>query len=309
MQKILLIIVCLLLLASSAQAQMSLTGLWIDSRTANDFWEINGNDEGFRFTAYGGSPAQPRYLSRGVALALEQGQLHATMRDLPERCCNQQGRLQIKIISPNQLEVSGNYWPIGNESQAQPASFTLTREGAPTATPSLPSISFDPPTRNINPGPTTPGWQGCWFGDGWASFFIVKQQNTLLMYWYYSQEAPFFGLYQLSADEQQAEGVAVSLVQKPGNTFYNHVLSLNKEALEIVVQVRRLAAPMEDGRWVSWSNAPVTSFTMQKVNDQIAPAEQSYVLNWFKDNQPQAMLEQTLQKARQQGQLLERSYE
>ena len=315
MLKIILSIPLLLLcLAGPAAAQQEFTGLWIDNRTGNDFWEINGTDEGFRFTAYGGSPAEPRYLSRGVALALEPGQMHATVRDLPGYCCGQQGRLSIRQISASQLQIDGHFWPIGQEDKPQPTSFTLTREGTPLAglTPEsmpLPSIIYEFQSVGPPPGPTTATWNGSWQGDGWASFFISQEDNRLFMYWYYSEESPFYGLYTLAEDGLSAQGVALALSAKPGNTFYQHQLSLTQQPLAIKVSARRLAAPLEDGNWVTWENAPTTSFSLQKISDQLPSREQAHLRKWFAGQQPEGLLQQTLKQAEASGQLLKRNYE
>ena len=298
-------------LAASAQAQTSLTGLWIDNRTGNDFWEINGNDEGFRFTAYGGSPADPRYLSRGVALALEAGLLNATIRDLPGRCCNQQGRLQIKMISPNQLEVTGSFWAMDDEERQTPATFTLSRQGmtAVSSAPAqvvLPSISYDPLPQQVE-GQATPTWQGSWQGDGWARFFIKQIDNQLRMFWYYAPESQFFGLYQ--AEGNTARGTALSTVVKPGQTFYHHQLTLTEDPLQIEVKTRRLAAPLEDGRWVTFENAPLITMTLQKISDALPRQETEIMDSWFAGNQPQTILQNTLQQAAQSGRLIKRNYE
>lgn len=311
LKKIALALGVLFFLSGPGWAQAPLTGLWIDNRTANDFWEINGNDEGFRFTAYGGSPSEPRYLSRGVALALEEGQLYATLKDLPGRCCGQQGSLRIKVVSPNQLEVTGEFWPVDNKADAVPVSFTLTREGVPlnAAASVFPSITYDNPASSMEPGATSPTWDGSWHGDGWASFFIQQKGNLLQMYWYYSQESPFYGLYTLSEDGKSASGTAVSLVASPGNTFYYHELKLNNDPLQITVTMRRLAAPLEDGRWVSFSNAPPTSFVLQKVSDTLPVADKAHLANWFEHNQPGAMLQATLDKAANENHLIKRNYD
>ncbi len=313
-KKIVLILCLWLGCCAQASAQAPLSGLWVDSRTGNDFWEINGTEEGFRFTAYGGSAADPRYLSRGVAIALEQGELHATVRDLPGRCCGQQGRLRIKMVSENQLEISGQFWVAGDpagDRAATSVNFTLVREGAqPTGPVSPPpSIKYEPPLGALPSGPVSVSWSGSWRGDGWAQFFILQQGNILQMHWYYSQESPFYGLYTLAADGQSAQGTAVALVQAPGNTFYAHKLGLNKEPLSINVAVRRLAAPLEDGRWVSWDNAPSTSFSLQKISDDLPLAERADMLSWFGRYKPEALLRQTLEEALQSGRLVKRSYE
>lgn len=290
-----------LLLAFSATgwAQTSLSGLWIDSRTGNDFWEITGTDEAFRFTAYGGSPAAPRYLSRGVAVALEAGEMRASIRDLPEYCCGQQGSLRVKVVSENKLEVDGQYR--GADGAISEVSFSLSRQGSQTASLPLPSITYDGQAELV-PGQTTAGWSGAWHGDGWASFFIVQQDNKLYMYWYYSKESPFFGEYELKGD--LAAGTAVALVDSPGNTYYYQELKLGDKQIEVAS--RRLAAPLEDGRWVSWSQAPLNNFVLHKINDQIPFQETGYLKQWFSSNHPADMLRNTLEQAAQAGKLLER---
>jgi hypothetical protein len=310
----------LLLLLSSAPAwgQISLTGLWVDSRTGRDFWEIEGDEQGFRFTAYGGNPASPRYLSRGVALALQPGHLNATVRDLPGHCCAQQARFNLRIINSGQMQAEGAFSAAaqpglteGKEEKAE--SFTLTRLGTGTA--ALPSPPLAPPSISYDPvpappkGQTSPVWQGSWQGDGWARFFIIQDGSSLKMFWYYSPQSPFFGLYQLDSSGLQASGIALAQIKEPGDTFYQHELTMHPETLRIELRSRRLAAPLEDGRWVTWKSNPSIRINLSKIADAL-PADELAILNdWFSRSQPRALLERTLKQAAQENKLLEREHE
>ncbi|MDR1396373.1 MAG: hypothetical protein LBJ14_01360 [Desulfarculales bacterium] len=303
----------LLLLGSAGPlwAQTSLTGLWVDSRTGRDFWEIEGNEQGFRFTAYGGNPSSPRYLSRGVALSLQAGHLNATVSDLPGRCCAQQGRLSIQVRSPNQLQVEGSFWNLNQpEEEGQQESFTLTRLGTENvSSPSPPPIIDYNPSPLPESGHTSPTWEGSWQGDGWARFFIAREGDTLKMFWYYSPQAPFFGFYQLDSSGLKAEGTALAETKSPGNTFYRHELRLDPDKLNIEIISRRLAAPLEDGRWVTWKNNPGNSISLHKLDDDLPLPERTALEQWFRRNRPQDIFESTLRQADREGALLKREHE
>lgn len=88
-----------------------LTGLWVDPRTGNDFFELRGSDTALEFTAYGGSPTSPRYLSKGSAKAAGPGRLEGMAADVAGRCCGNQGRLTFRVLGPDSLEISAVWWP------------------------------------------------------------------------------------------------------------------------------------------------------------------------------------------------------
>ena len=89
----------------------SLSGIWVDSRTGADFFKITGGDEGFEFTAYGGSLDLPRYLSQGRARPAGQGRYAGRAQDAAGHCCGNQGRLIFRQIKKDVLEVSSVWWP------------------------------------------------------------------------------------------------------------------------------------------------------------------------------------------------------
>ena len=97
-----------------------LAGVWVDPRTGNDYFQIKDSAQGFSFTAYGGSLAQPRYLSKGEARQAGPGRYEATARDVEGYCCGNQARLIFRQISPEELEVSSIWWPIGQPDPGSP---------------------------------------------------------------------------------------------------------------------------------------------------------------------------------------------
>lgn len=97
-----------------------LTGIWVDPRTGNDYFRIKDSLQGFSFTAYGGSLAQPRYLSKGKARQAGPGRFEASARDVEGYCCGNQARLIFRQISPEKLEVSSIWWPAGQPDPGSP---------------------------------------------------------------------------------------------------------------------------------------------------------------------------------------------
>lgn len=97
-----------------------LAGIWVDPRTGNDYFQIKDSPQGFSFSAYGGSLAQPRYLSKGEARRAGPGRFEASARDQKGYCCGNQARLIFRQISPEELEVSSIWWPIGQPDPGTP---------------------------------------------------------------------------------------------------------------------------------------------------------------------------------------------
>jgi hypothetical protein len=91
----------------------NLSGLWVDSRTGSDFFKITGSDSGFSFLAYGGSLAQPRYLSKGRAQPAGPQRLEGSAQDQPDYCCGNQGSFSFRQLDPNKMEVAAFWWPQG----------------------------------------------------------------------------------------------------------------------------------------------------------------------------------------------------
>ena len=118
-------------------ASGDLSGTWVDPRTGNDFFDIKGSRQGFSFTAYGGSLAQPRYLSRGRARAQGDGRLLGRARDVEGHCCGNQGRLVFKVLGPDRMEVSSFWWPLGRPDPGTPVGepFIIQRTRGPAAGP------------------------------------------------------------------------------------------------------------------------------------------------------------------------------
>jgi hypothetical protein len=97
-----------------------LAGIWVDPRTGNDYFQIKDSPKGFSFTAYGGSLAQPRYLSKGEARRSGPGRFEGSARDVSGYCCGNQARLIFRQISPEELEISSIWWPIGQTDPGMP---------------------------------------------------------------------------------------------------------------------------------------------------------------------------------------------
>jgi hypothetical protein len=129
------------------------------------------------------------------------------------------------------------------------------------------------------------------------------------MFWYYSPQSPFFGLYQLDSSGLKARGSALAEIKSPGNTFYQHELRLDPDKLQIEVLSRRLAAPLEDGRWVTWKSNPPGSISLHKLDDNLPASERAALEQWFRHNRPQDIFESTLRQAGREGKLLEREHE
>ncbi|MCF8041552.1 MAG: LamG domain-containing protein [Desulfarculaceae bacterium] len=137
----------------------NLSGVWVDTRTGNDFFKITGSDKGFSFVAYGGSLAQPRYLSKGRAVPAGPERLQGQAQDQPGQCCGNQGSFTFRRLEQGRMEVTSYWWPQG---QARPPhlkgeTFLLERTAkqadTATATPAgLPQII---PARSELPGGPT----------------------------------------------------------------------------------------------------------------------------------------------------------
>jgi hypothetical protein len=97
-----------------------LAGLWVDPRTGNDFFQIKDTPQGFEFTAYGGTLSQPRYLSKGSARGAGPDRYEATARDQEGYCCGNQARLVFRQLSPQELEISSIWWPLGQPDPGSP---------------------------------------------------------------------------------------------------------------------------------------------------------------------------------------------
>ncbi len=106
---------------AAAGGQGELSGLWVDPRTGNDFYQIRGSAQGFDFTAYGGSLDSPRYLSKGRATPDGPGRFTAKAQDVAGQCCGNQGRLIFRLLPDGGMEVSSFWWPQGRPDPGNPA--------------------------------------------------------------------------------------------------------------------------------------------------------------------------------------------
>ena len=95
----------------SLKSEGDLSGVWVDPRTGSDYFEITGSAQGFDFTAYGGLPTQPRYLTKGRARPVGPGLFRAEAKDVAGFCCGNQGRLIFRRLGPDRLEVRALWWP------------------------------------------------------------------------------------------------------------------------------------------------------------------------------------------------------
>ena len=117
-----------------------LSGVWVDPRTGSDFFEITGSAQGFDFLAYGGSKSQPRYLTRGAARPEGPQRFSAQAKDEPGHCCGNQGRLRLRLVEPNRLEVRALWWPLDqNDPGGEPGDpYVIQRVSGLGAGPSAP---------------------------------------------------------------------------------------------------------------------------------------------------------------------------
>jgi hypothetical protein len=155
-------------------------------------------------------------------------------------------------------------------------------------------------------------WQGSWEGEGWGRFFLLRSENTLHLFWYYSSlKGPhYYAAYRLSPDGKSAQGAAVG---QPGEraTYYHHQLRYITDdphgpRLEIIS--RRLAAPLDDGRLVLFKQ-PKTTTTILSKKGQALPSQEARLLRqWISDpsNEPASAYQRALDQARAAGRLLER---
>lgn len=153
-------------------------------------------------------------------------------------------------------------------------------------------------------------WQGSWQGEGWGRFFIKRQGQDILMFWYYGRaDGPhYLGRYQLSPDLKKAEGIAVGRPGK-GASYYRHLLEFitdSPQGPRIKLTSWRLAAPLDDGRLVHFARPKPTTTLLLKEAQAVPAAEGAEAAKALGPPDPAAMLEQALQAAREKGQLLER---
>ncbi len=153
-------------------------------------------------------------------------------------------------------------------------------------------------------------WSGSWQGEGWGRFFIRRQGRELLMFWYYSrrQGPDYYGRYRLSPDGLRAQGYAVG---RPGPkaTYYQHTLVFDPDSVRgpvIRLTSRRLAAPLDDGRLVSFQKPRATQTLLRKTSQAIPAAETRVLQNAARRYHPRRLWLQALDRARREGRLLQR---
>lgn len=160
--------------------------------------------------------------------------------------------------------------------------------------------------------PLTYTWHGVWAGDGWGRFFIQARGQDLWLYWYYGDPSgpQYLGRLALSADGRSAQGLAVG---QPGQmaTYYRLELSFDLQAPQgprLRLKSWRLAAPLDDGRLVSFLKPQLTESVLSKTG-QAVPAEEAAALERLaaaEAGDPQAQHQAALEHARRQDRLLER---
>lgn len=160
--------------------------------------------------------------------------------------------------------------------------------------------------------PATYTWQGSWRGDGWGRFFILQRGRRLELFWYYStlQGPHYFGRYILAKDGLSAKGVAVG---EPGlrATYYRHRLDFELDAAAgpaIKVTSWRLAAPLMDGRLVSFKAPHISHSSLVKAGDRVPPDEAAILADRSLRLQadPARLYQQAIDLARQAGRLVPR---
>jgi hypothetical protein len=169
-----------------------------------------------------------------------------------------------------------------------------------------------PEPEPIPEAPLTYTWQGAWGGDGWGRFFLLARGQDLHLFWYYGQsDGPrYFGRLKLSPDGRQALGMAVG---QPGPlaTYYRLELTFDLQAPQgprLHQKSWRLAAPLDDGRLVSFQKPQLSEVLLMKTGPTV-PAEEAAILERFitdPASDPQAQLTAALEQARRLGRLVEK---
>ena len=306
----LFIYLCCLLYSLPAIAGNNLQGVWVDSRTNDDFWEIKGDNSAFRFIVYGGESSSPRYLSQGVALAISDNQFSGALKDLPGYCCGQIGSVEITVINMETLQVTGKWWPANAQEPADSFEppFLLKRQKQSQKQlilPALENVYVSKEEDQITkPVSITDSWAGTYVGDGWANFFVTQEKNILKMLWYYSEEPKFYGIYELTDTKKEAHGIVVSVSKDGDNSYYQHHLALTDKKIQVISY--RLAAPLNNGDLVVWKTSPPVPFILEKQNDNIPAADKVGMEKWFAEHDPRTLYSSAIEAARVQGKLIQR---
>lgn len=259
-----------------------LQGLWVDPRTGNDFLQVERRGLSWSVTAYGGDPAHPRYLSLGQLTPQEGGEMMGLLRDQPGQCCGNQGRLSLRLVQADRLQARALWWPLGQHDPGSPLgeAYPLERVRVSKAGPQAPGPSAASPS----PLPATAkarltrSWEGAWQGEGWGRFLMAQRGRQLFILWYYGQpEGPkFHGRYQLGSDLRQAKGQALGPVEG-ASTYFRHELTLEADSApqpQARLASWRLAAPLDDGRLVSFKKPQRSGAVLIKVADSLTPGRQ-----------------------------------
>lgn len=155
-------------------------------------------------------------------------------------------------------------------------------------------------------------WQGAWGGDGWGRFFLLPRGHELHLFWYYGQsDGPqYFGRLKLSPDGRQATGLAVG---QPGPlaTYYRLELTFDLQAPQgprLRQKSWRLAAPLDDGRLVSFLKPQLSENLLSKTGPTVPPQETAVLERFIADpaSDPQLQWQAALEQAKRQDRLLER---
>ncbi|MCB2187229.1 MAG: LamG domain-containing protein [Deltaproteobacteria bacterium] len=158
--------------------------------------------------------------------------------------------------------------------------------------------------------PLTYTWSGSWQGEGWGHFHLIRQGRTVFMFWTYAGEhSPrYYGRYELAAGGRTASGLAWG-PPGPTATYFRQTLEMVRDHASgplIRLTAQRLAAPLDDGKLVKFRQAAQTVTLLYK-KDQGNPPEASKELAALAAGTPPARLyQQALERARNQGRLLER---
>jgi len=155
-------------------------------------------------------------------------------------------------------------------------------------------------------------WQGAWAGDGWGRFFILARGGQLHLFWYYGELGGprYLGRLALSADGHTAQGLAVG---QPGPmaSYYRLELAFDLQAPQgprLRLKSWRLAAPLDDGRLVSFRKPQLSESLLSKTAQDLPPEEAAILEGFVNDpgGDPQAQERAALEQARRQDRLLER---
>ncbi len=290
-------------------------GLWVDPRTGADFLQLERKGEAWLFTAYGGDPDHPRYLSKGRLAAGADGVLSGQARDPEGYCCGNQGRVSLSLPAQDHLEVRALWWPASQSDPGEPLPPPYAMERVRTARSTHreadPPATAPPAPANAAKERLSLSWAGVWQGEGWGRYLMGLRGKTLYVVWYYGQPngARYFARYQISADGRHAKGQAFG---PPGReaAYFRHELNLDKDPKKPQARLKswRLAAPLDDGRLVSFKQPKLSQAELGKLSDRLNESESAMLAAAMDDPalDPAPALERALASAAKAGKLLSR---